>query len=194
MHKIGITGGIGSGKSTVCAMFRTLGIAVFDADTEAKKLYDENPELKKNVIRLFGEEVYTEGLFNRKKMAELVFHSPEKLTQLNSLIHPLVQTQFQHWMDQQQSPYVLKEAALLIESGSYKQLDELVLVSCPLEQRIERVMKRDQVTREETLLRIKRQLPDEEKRIYCQHEIINDGTQLIIPQVLALHSVLLKHS
>jgi len=194
LYKIGITGGIGSGKSTVCAIFRTLGIAVFDADTEAKKLYDEDNELKKTIVQLFGEHVYTEGIFNRKKMAELVFHSPEKLKQLNMLMHPLVQLQFQDWIDKQHGPYVLKEAALLIESGSYHQLDTLMLVSAPLDIRINRVMKRDHVSEEEVLQRIRKQLPVKEKRSFCQYEIFNDDKHLLIPQVLELHNEFLRYA
>jgi dephospho-CoA kinase len=184
--KIGITGGIGSGKSVVCQIFNTLGISVFDADAEAKKLYDQ-PDVKDIIVREFENDLYPEGQFDRKKMADIVFHSPEKLKQLNHLLHPLVERQFQRWVLRQQSHYVVKEAALLIESSSYKTLDYLVLVSCPLNTRIERVMNRDQTSREEVMARIAKQLPEDEKRSYCDFEIINDDRTLLIPQVLALH-------
>ena len=184
--KIGITGGIGSGKSTVCAIFRILGIPVFNADIEARKLYDE-PQVKEAIILAFGDIMYPQGVFDKKAMADLVFQSADKLKQLNELLHPLVQIQFDTWLQQQVSPYAIKEAALLIEAGSYQQLDALILVTCPMNKRIERVMKRDRVTEDEVLARINKQLSEEDKRALCQYEIINDDRQLLIPQVLQLH-------
>lgn len=184
--KIGITGGIGSGKSTVCAIFQILGIPVFNADIEARKLYDE-PQVKEAIILAFGDIMYPQGVFDKKAMADLVFQSTDKLKQLNELLHPLVQIQFDTWLQQQVSPYAIKEAALLIEAGSYQQLDALILVTCPMNKRIERVMKRDRVTEDEVLARINKQLSEEDKRALCQYEIINDDRQLLIPQVLQLH-------
>lgn len=184
--KIGITGGIGSGKSTVCAIFQILGIPVFNADIEARKLYDE-PQVKEAIILAFGDIMYPQGVFDKKAMADLVFQSADKLKQLNELLHPLVQIQFDTWLQQQVSPYAIKEAALLIEAGSYQQLDALILVTCPMNKRIERVMKRDRVTEDEVLARINKQLSEEDKRALCQYEIINDDRQLLIPQVLQLH-------
>ncbi len=186
MLKIGITGGIGSGKSTVCAIFQILGIPVFNADIEARKLYDE-PQVKEAIILAFGDIMYPQGVFDKKAMADLVFQSADKLKQLNELLHPLVQIQFDTWLQQQESPYAIKEAALLIEAGSYQQLDALILVTCPMNKRIERVMKRDRVTEDEVLARINKQLSEEDKRALCQYEIINDDRQLLIPQVLQLH-------
>ena len=189
--KIGITGGIGSGKSTVCTIFRILGIPVFNADTEARKLYDE-PQVKEAIILAFGDIMYPQGVFDKKAMADLVFQSTDKLKQLNELLHPLVQIQFDRWLQQQESPYIIKEAALLIEAGSYQQLDALILVTCPMNKRIERVMKRDRVTEDEVLARINKQLSEEDKRALCQYEIINDDRQLLIPQVLQLHHQLMR--
>ena len=189
--KIGITGGIGSGKSTVCAIFQILGIPVFNADIEARKLYDE-PQVKEAIILAFGDIMYPQGVFDKKAMADLVFQSADKLKQLNELLHPLVQIQFDTWLQQQVSPYAIKEAALLIEAGSYQQLDALILVTCPMNKRIERVMKRDRVTEDEVLARINKQLSEEDKRALCQYEIINDDRQLLIPQVLQLHHQLMQ--
>lgn len=189
--KIGITGGIGSGKSTVCTIFRILGIPVFNADIEARKLYDE-PQVKEAIILAFGDKMYPQGVFDKKAMADLVFQSTDKLKQLNELLHPLVQIQFDTWLQQQVSPYAIKEAALLIEAGSYQQLDALILVTCPMNKRIERVMKRDRVTEDEVLARINKQLSEEDKRVLCQYEIINDDRQLLIPQVLQLHHQLMR--
>jgi dephospho-CoA kinase len=191
--KIGITGGIGSGKSTVCTIFKILGIPVFNADIEARKLYDE-PQVKEAIMLAFGDNMYPQGVFDKKAMANIVFQSADKLKQLNELLHPLVQIQFDTWLQQQESPYTIKEAALLIESGSYQQLDELILVTCPMNKRIERVMKRDRVTEDEVLARINKQLSEEDKRTFCQYEIINDDRQLLIPQVLQLHHQLMRHS
>lgn len=193
MLKIGITGGIGSGKSTVCTIFKILGIPVFNADIEARKLYDE-PQVKEAIMLAFGDNMYTQGVFDKKAMANIVFQSADKLKQLNELLHPLVQIQFDTWLQQQESPYTIKEAALLIEAGSYQQLDELILVTCPMNKRIERVMKRDRVTEDEVLARINKQLSEEDKRTFCQYEIINDDRQLLIPQVLQLHHQLMRHS
>jgi dephospho-CoA kinase len=191
--KIGITGGIGSGKSTVCTIFKILGIPVFNADIEARKLYDE-PQVKEAIMLAFGDNMYPQGVFDKKAMANIVFQSADKLKQLNELLHPLVQIQFDTWLQQQESPYTIKEAALLIEAGSYQQLDELILVTCPMNKRIERVMKRDRVTEDEVLARINKQLSEEDKRTFCQYEIINDDRQLLIPQVLQLHHQLMRHS
>ena len=191
--KIGITGGIGSGKSTVCAIFQILGIPVFNADIEARKLYDE-PQVKEAIILAFGDIMYPQGVFDKKAMADLVFQSADKLKQLNELLHPLVQIQFDTWLQQQVSPYAIKEAALLIEAGSYQQLDALILVTCPMNKRIERVMKRDRVTEDEVLARINKQLSEEDKRALCQYEIINDDRQLLIPQVLQLHHQFMRVS
>jgi dephospho-CoA kinase len=189
--KIGITGGIGSGKSTVCTIFRILGIPVFNADIEARKLYDE-PQVKEAIMLAFGDNMYPQGVFDKKAMANIVFQSADKLKQLNELLHPLVQIQFDTWLQQQESPYTIKEAALLIEAGSYQQLDELILVTCPMNKRIERVMKRDRVSEDEVLARINKQLSEEDKRTLCQYEIINDDRQLLIPQVLQLHHQLMR--
>jgi len=191
--KIGITGGIGSGKSTVCAIFQILGIPVFNADIEARKLYDE-PQVKEAIMLAFGDNMYPQGVFDKKAMADLVFQSADKLKQLNELLHPLVQIHFDTWLQQQESPYKIKEAALLIEAGSYQQLDELILVTCPMNKRIERVMKRDRVTENEVIARNNNQLSEEDKHVFCQYEIINDDRQLLIPQVLQLHHQLMRHS
>lgn len=193
MIKIGITGGIGSGKSTVCKIFAILGIPIFDADSVAKALYHED-ELKEKIISLFGAEIYPEGNFDRKKLAEIVFASDEKLLLLNQMIHPMVQAKFVSWCDAQDSPYIIKEAALLIESGSYKHLDKMIMVSCPLNQRIARVMQRDQMSKDMVLARLNKQMNEEDKKKFCQYEIVNDGNELLIPQVTKLHQLFIGMS
>ena len=170
MLKIGITGGIGSGKTTVCRLFKAFGIPVYDADSRAKALMATNEGLKMEIVRAFGAASYlADGSLNRIHLSELVFKNSEKLQVLNSLVHPVVAQDALDWhVVQQNAPYTLREAALLIESGSYRQLDYLVLVTAPLELRLERVMQRDSTTAAEVQARIAKQLSDDEKRPFAQ--------------------------
>lgn len=190
--QVGITGGIGSGKTTVCQLFAALGIPIYDADAAAKRLMTEDELLRKQLIGLFGEAVYVGRELNRPWIAEQVFKNKNLLTQLNALVHPAVARDTMTWTDQQNAPYVLKEAALLIESGSYKVLDKLIVVSAPEELRITRVMARNQITRDEVLSRIQNQLPEAEKLQMADYIIINDGEHALLPQVLNIHQKLLK--
>ncbi len=194
MIKVGITGGIGSGKSTICRLFEILAVPVYYADEEARKLYDENAALKAAIIKHFGKSLYPNGLFDKAVMKELVFKNDQKLTLLNSLVHPVVRSQSAQWFQDQKSPYAIKEAALLIESAAYKDLDEIILVDCPVTVRIQRVQHRDQLTLQEIQWRIDAQMPDEEKKQFAQHIIMNDDLHLIIPQVIKLHEDLLRRS
>lgn len=194
MIKVGITGGIGSGKSTICRLFEMLGVPVYYADDEARKLYDENAGLKAAIIKHFGKSLYPNGLFDKAVMKELVFKNDQKLALLNSLVHPVVRAQSAQWFRDQKSPYAIKEAALLIESAAYTDLDEIILVDCPVPLRIQRVQHRDQLTIQEIQLRIDAQMPDEKKKQFAQHSIMNDDQHLIIPQVIKLHEDLLRRS
>lgn len=170
---IGLTGGIGSGKSTIAAYFASKGVPVYIADDEAKKIL-YTPEASEEVKKAFGEIVFTEGQPDRKKLSELVFNNPEKLKQLNAIIHPKVSSHFDEWVKQHStSPFVIKEAAILFESGSYKNCDAVILVTAPKEVRIERVMKRDNEARENVLARMKNQWEDE-KKAALSHYIINN--------------------
>ncbi|WP_316823450.1 dephospho-CoA kinase [Pedobacter gandavensis] len=190
MLKIGITGGIGSGKTTVCRIFESLGIPVFYADTVAKKIMVTDPILIQGVKDTFGEESYTpEGVLNNKHIAGIVFHQPEELEKLNQLVHPAVFRAFDKWVAaiSPQAPYILKEAALLFESGSYQMCDHNVLVIAPLETRLQRVMQRDQVTEEQVRARMDKQLSDEEKAKMADMLIHNNETDSLIIQVMALH-------
>ena len=188
MLKIGITGGIGTGKSTVCRVFNVLGIPTFDADREAKALYDTNPFLKKEVIARFGEQLYHNGIFQRQELAKIVFNDAQALADLNALVHPLVIEQGDEWFVNQQTPYAIKEAALLIESGGYKKLDKLILVQASLEERIERIRKRDNKSEEEIMKRVEKQMLEEEKVQYADYIIRNDKNDFLINQVLDIHS------
>lgn len=186
---IGITGGIGSGKSFVCQLFEQKGIPVYYADERAKALYHENSSLKKNVIALFGEASYSGGVLNRAYIAEKVFANAELLNRLNALVHPIVKQDFETWLEQQKAPYVIKEAAILIESGSYKTCDAVVLVKAPQKLRVQRVIKRDNLSEEEVVQRIKKQMTDEEKLPYADFVINNDESCNLQNEVDKLHLI-----
>lgn len=189
MLKIGITGGIGSGKTTVCRIFEVLGIPVFYADKEAKSLMNTDEILVEGVKETFGQESYSaKGELNRKYLADIVFADDEELKKLNELVHPAVFRAFDAWIKKQQkAPYVIKEAALLFESGSYKVCDYSILVTSPLELKIQRVMQRDAVSREMVLARMSKQLSEEQKQPMADFILKNDEQLLVIPQVLELH-------
>ncbi len=188
MLKIGITGGIGSGKSTVCKIFETLKIPVYNADISAAKIINTNTELKKALISLFGEDIYTDlGILNRKKLAKIIFSDKEVLAKVNSLIHPAVRADYQEWLEENiEAKFTIKEAAILFESGAYKQVDKVITVFAPEELRIKRVMNREPITREEVLRRIKNQMTEKEKIKRSDFVIYNDEKQLLIPQVLRI--------
>lgn len=188
MLRIGLTGGIGSGKSTVANIFGTLGIPVYYADDAAKELMNTNAELKAAIQKHFGAETYTDGQLNRGVLSSLVFNNVEKLALLNSIVHPATIKDAEAWMKQQTTPYAIKEAALIFESGSQAQLDKVIGVYAPATVRINRVMKRDTITREAVLARMNKQINEEIKMRLCDYVIVNDEQQLLIPQVLKLHN------
>jgi dephospho-CoA kinase len=190
MVRVGLTGGIGSGKSTVAHVFEILGIPVYYADKEAKRLMNEDPEIRRQLISHFGQETYADNLLNRRFLAEIVFKDKEKLQLLNSLVHPITIARAEDWMLQHQTPYVIKEAALIFESGSQEGLDYVIGVSAPLNVRIQRTMKRDAVSREEVLNRMQHQIQESIKMRLCDFVIRNDEQHLVLPQVLALHEKL----
>ncbi|TSJ40564.1 dephospho-CoA kinase [Mucilaginibacter corticis] len=194
MLKIGITGNIGSGKTTVSQMFRVLGIPVFYADIEAKNIMTTDPVLVANMKKAFGDEAYfTDGSLNRKYIANIVFNDDEQLAKLNSLTHPAVFRAFDTWVAGIENvPYVIKEAALLFESTSYKMCDYSLLVTAPLDLRIARVTKRDHITRAEVEAREAKQFTEAKKRELADYIIENGETQLLIPQVLKLHDAFLQ--
>lgn len=192
MLKIGLTGGIGSGKTTVAKIFEALNVPVYYADAASKRLYHTDPDLIANIKKYFGEAVYTDGQLNRAMLAQAVFNDAEKLTLLNSLVHPPTIKDAEIWMQQQTAPYVIKEAALLFESGSASGLHFIIGVQAPLELRIRRVMERESAAREAVLARMNRQMDDDAKMKLCDFVISNNEEKLVVPQVLKLHNQFLE--
>jgi dephospho-CoA kinase len=191
MLKIGLTGGIGSGKSTVAKVFETLGIPVYYADDAAKRLMHEDAALQLKIQAQFGEAAYTNGQLNRKYIADIVFTAPEKLELLNSIVHPATLQDAERWMQQQTTPYAIKEAALIFESGAQEYLDYVIGVYAPTPLRIQRTMQRDGVTREEVIARMDKQIDETIKMRLCDFVVTNNEQELLIPQVVALHQQLL---
>ncbi len=191
--KAGITGGIGSGKTTVCKVFETLGIPVYYADYHAKQLMVNDPRLVAGIKKLFGPESYFEdGSLNRPYVAGEVFGNDEKLRRLNRLVHPAVAEDSERWHHAQEKvPYTLKEAALLFESGNFNNLDKVITVFAPEELRIKRVMERDEATEESIRARMAKQMPEEEKIKRADFVVHNDGKHSIVEQVLDIHHKLL---
>ena len=195
MLKIGITGGIGSGKSTVCKLFENFQIPVYYADDRAKWLMNNKKSLKAALCASFGEAVYNEeGKLDRAYLANIVFNNKEKLDTLNSIVHPAVFEDGQKWQLEQQAkgaPYTLKEAALLFETGSYKTLDKIIVVTAPEELRIKRVMQRDNTTKEAVLARMSKQMPQAEKEAKADFLVHNIAWETLNSQVSVLHEQLL---
>lgn len=185
---IGVTGGIGSGKSTVCSVFKLLKVPVFEADKVAKQLLDTHPKVKKGLIHQFDENIYTEnGTIDRKELAEIIFNDEVQLRKMNNLVHPVVREEFKKWVQENnQQPYVIHEAAILFESGFYKMMDYNILVSAPREKRIKWVMERDGVSRQQVEERMKNQLPEDEKQKLASIVLMNDNQNLLIPEILEI--------
>lgn len=191
---IGITGGIGSGKSLVCKIFMNLGIPVFEADRVAKSLYRTDPILKEELIRLFGSRVLDPaGEVDRKYLAALIFSHRDALDQVNRLVHPRVREAFVRWRRARTAPYVLHEAAILFESGFYRMMDAVILVVAPEEMRIQRVAERDHLSRESVAARMKNQWPDSRKIKLANYLIVNDESRLIMEQILEIDQKIKAH-
>ncbi|RMG19043.1 MAG: dephospho-CoA kinase [Bacteroidetes bacterium] len=190
MKKIGVTGGIGSGKSTVCRIFAALGYEVYEADKRAKALMTENPRVRQGVLNLFGREAYLpEGSLNRAYIGSIVFKDAQKLKQLNAIVHPETARDFENWMQAlpagYDKPFVLKEAAILFESGAYRGVDEVLCVYAPKTLRLKRVCQRDGVSAESVLQRMSKQWPEQQKLLRADFAIYNDEQHALTHQVLA---------
>ncbi len=195
MLKIGLTGGIGSGKTTVAKVLEVLGVPVYYADETAKELMHSNELLKQQLILHFGHETYFEdGQLNRKHLSSIVFNNKEKLELLNSLVHPATIADAKEWFSKQESLYVVKEAALLFEGGTTEGLDYVIGVTAPVALRMKRVMDRDGVTADEVKRRIANQIEETVKMKLCDFVLHNNEQELLLPQVLALHNELIKRS
>ncbi len=191
MIKIGITGGIGSGKSTICKIFETLEIPIYYADISAAVIVNKNLQVKSQLTAKFGEDLYEFGMLDRKKLSSIIFNNSEALAFVNSLIHPAVKLDYENWLENNKlAPYTLKEAAILFESGAHTQVDKIICVYAPQDIKIQRVIKRESITHNEVMRRILSQMPDEEKMKRSDFVIYNDNVQLVLPQVLKIHNLL----
>ena len=192
MLKVGITGGIGSGKSTVARIFEAMGVPIYYADDRAKALYLEDQELQQQVIQHFGSNSYQNGKLNRTHLANEVFKDKRKLKLLNQLVHPKVAKDFMEWKKLQRAEYVIKEAAILFESGSYKNCNATITVAASKQERIQRVMKRDKTTEELVEKRIDNRMTDRERKTMANFEILNISPHLLIEQVYSIHHSILS--
>jgi dephospho-CoA kinase len=188
---VGLTGGIGSGKTFVSELFASHGIPVYNADLRAKSLMTSD-QLKREISKAFGKEAYADGQLNRRFLAEKVFHDSDSLKKLNNLVHPAVRKDHHSWHKSQSAPYTIREAAILFESGSYEDCDKIITISAPVDLRVERVMKRDKVSRKEVEARISNQWSDEEREKLADFVIVNDGSADINLQVRNIHQELLN--
>jgi dephospho-CoA kinase len=190
--KLGVTGGIGSGKTTVCRIFEVLGIPVFSADDEARVIMDSDPSVIMQVNTLAGRDMYSGGALDRIAMANLIFNNRELLGKINNIIHPVVTGRFLDWEKSKSAPYVILEAAILFESGTAKLLDKVITVIAPVEERIERVVQRNSLTREQVVERINNQSEDKYKISLSDYVISNSENDMIIPAVLKIHKEMIS--
>ncbi len=180
---IGLTGGIGAGKSFVAGKFKKKGVPVYNSDIRAKELMETHQLIKKELINKFGTKVFKNNTLNRKLIANSIFSDKLLLTWINELVHPVVKKDFEQWKGKKKSTIVLKEAAILVESGAYKQCNKVIVVTAPKPLRIKRVVERDNITYEETNRRIENQISDSERLKYADYTIINDGIKIVTDQV-----------
>ncbi|WP_299550253.1 dephospho-CoA kinase [Seonamhaeicola sp.] len=189
---VGLTGGIGSGKTTVAKQFESLGVPVYIADEEAKKLMNRSKVIKRKLIQLFGAQAYTDDKLNRPFIADIIFNDKSYLQKMNAIVHPRVARHFEKWALKQDAPYVIKEVAILFENGGYKQCDFVITVTAPKKVRVERLLKRDNTTKEKIEAIMKHQWPDDEKVKLSDFVVENIGLQATLNQVHSIHKKLLK--
>lgn len=184
---LGVTGGIGSGKTTVCKVFAVLGIPVFSADDQAKRIQDSDPDLQKKINSIAGKDLFTAGKLDRAELARLIFADRDLLGKVNSVVHPAVFSCFREWVKQQDAPYAIMEAAILFESGASGMMDRIVTVVTPMEERIERLVGGNKMSREQVMERIKNQVDDETRISQSDYVIFNSDSDMIIPAILGIH-------
>lgn len=194
MLKVGITGGIGTGKSQVLKIFTLLGVPTIDADKVAQQLLNEDEVIQAQLIAVFGQQAYQNGVYNKSWIAEQIFNESNLRNQLNQIVHPPTIKYMQDWLEayeQQKVPYVIKEAAIMIETGSYQEMDWIIGVTAPKELRVKRVMERNQISKQQVLAIMEAQWPEEKKRSYYHYIIENDEKSSLIQQVIAIHQELM---
>jgi dephospho-CoA kinase len=189
---LGVTGGIGSGKTSVCRVFSVLGVAVFSADIKAREIMDYDSEIKEKINLIAGRDLYSDGNLDRIALASIIFNNPDILGKVNSLVHPVVFDRFEKWKNEQPSPYVVMEAAILFETGNAKRLDRTVTVIAPEEERINRVIFRNRLTRDQVIERIRNQMNDEQRIKLSDYIIYNSENDMIIPSVLKIHEEIIN--
>jgi dephospho-CoA kinase len=193
IFRLGVTGGIGSGKTSVCRVFNVLGIPVFQADPEAKDIMDNDPEVKEKINSITGRDLYKSGSLDRQGLAAIIFNDKALLGKVNELVHPLVSEHFMKWSDRQDAPYVIMEAAILFESSASGFMDKIVTVVAPVAERIKRVMLRNNLTEQQVAERIRNQMDDDERIKRSDYVILNSENDMIIPSILKIHEDILKH-
>ena len=191
-RRLGVTGGIGSGKTTVCRIFRVLGVPVFVADIEARRLMNTDHAVRQEINTITGMDLYTTGELDRKELARLIFNRPDLLRQVNASVHPAILRIFDEWAGKSEAPYVIMEAAILFEAKADVLVDRVAAISAPVEERIARVMGRNDLSREEVLERINNQLEDDEREEQSYYVINNADNEMIIPEILKIHDDMLR--
>ena len=190
--KLGVTGGIGSGKTTVCKVFSVLGIPVFSADDEAKRIQESDRDLQLKINSFAGRDLFPEGKLDRTELARLIFSNKELLEKVNSVVHPAVFQVFREWVIKQNTPYSIMDAAILFESGAFRMMDRIATVVTPIEERIERLVKSKRLSREQVIERIKNQIDDESRISRSDFVIFNSENEMIIPAILGIHEEMIK--
>lgn len=191
-RRLGVTGGIGSGKTTVCRIFRVLGVPVFVADIEARRLLNTDSAIRQEINSITGEDLYSTGELDRKELARIIFNKPELLRRVNASVHPAILRIFDEWAGKSETPYVIMEAAILFEAKADVLVDRVAAISAPVEERIARVMGRNDLSREEVLERINNQLEDDEREEQSYYVINNADNEMIIPEILKIHDDMLR--
>jgi dephospho-CoA kinase len=192
VRKIGVTGGIGSGKTTVCRVFNVLGVPVFSADAEARDVMDIDTGIMLRINTIAGKNLYENGSLDRTELARLIFNNEGLLEKVNALVHPIVFSRFREWEKKQDAPYVVMEAAILFESGAYKIVDRILTVVAPMEERVNRVIHRSNLTREQVMERMRNQMDDNQRIERSDYVINNSENDMIIPEILRIHEDIMK--